>query len=235
MLKGICLERVGLPICEKVKSLFWLFFTLLAGSFVIVVLQSLLEDYGYIPIFKHLKSNPLYSKYSSVSVVFISIVVAPIFEEYTFRGFLKVTRVNVSLSVALLVYVITSFVYKGIYIMNEVFLLKLGILTLSFFLTYSLLRDPAKYERVKNFIQINFLKLFVLSAIMFAYAHIFNFGEITFEKLLYSPVFLFQVFYFGLVAGYARIKFGIVSSILLHSLFNGYLELNDAIINYIKG
>ncbi|WP_403001974.1 CPBP family glutamic-type intramembrane protease [Pedobacter suwonensis] len=61
--------------------------------------------------------------------------------------------------------------------------------------------------------------LFYYSAIIFGLIHLTNIKDLT----LSDPVFIIFVisqFFSGLSMGYMRIKYGLINSILLHSIFN---------------
>ena len=73
------------------------------------------------------------------------------------------------------------------------------------------------------FKQIKLFKIaFYAIGIIFAYVHLFNF-ELTTNVILFSPLLVAPQFFVGLIFGYIRIRFGLLWSILLHSLYNGLL------------
>ena len=79
-------------------------------------------------------------------------------------------------------------------------------------------RGPLVY-----FIQPRAFKIaFYVIGIIFAYVHIFNF-EITTNVILFSPLLVAPQFFIGLIFGFIRIRFGLIWSILLHSIYNGIL------------
>ena len=57
---------------------------------------------------------------------------------------------------------------------------------------------------------------------IFAYVHIFNF-EITTNVILFSPLLVAPQFFIGLIFGFVRVRFGLIWSIFLHSIYNGIL------------
>lgn len=63
---------------------------------------------------------------------------------------------------------------------------------------------------------------FYVIGIIFAYVHIFNF-EITINVILFSPLLVAPQFFVGLIFGFIRIRFGLIWSIFLHSIYNGIL------------
>jgi hypothetical protein len=63
---------------------------------------------------------------------------------------------------------------------------------------------------------------FYVIGIIFACVHIFNF-EITINVILFSPLLVAPQFFIGLIFGFIRIRFGLIWSIFLHSIYNGIL------------
>ena len=63
---------------------------------------------------------------------------------------------------------------------------------------------------------------FYAIGIIFAYVHLFNF-ELTTNVILFSPLLVAPQFFIGLIFGFIRVRFGLLWSIFLHSLYNGLL------------
>jgi membrane protease YdiL (CAAX protease family) len=64
--------------------------------------------------------------------------------------------------------------------------------------------------------------VFYTIGVIFAYVHIFNF-DITSNVLLFSPLLVAPQFFIGLIFGFIRVRFGLIWSIFLHSIYNGIL------------
>lgn len=64
--------------------------------------------------------------------------------------------------------------------------------------------------------------IFYSSAILFGYVHLFNY-QIDTQILIFSPILVAPQFILGLIFGYIRIRFGLLWSIAMHSLYNGFL------------
>lgn len=79
-------------------------------------------------------------------------------------------------------------------------------------------RGPLIYFNQPRVFKIAFYTI----GVIFAYVHIFNF-EITTNVLLFSPLLVAPQFFIGLIFGFIRIRFGLIWSILLHSIYNGIL------------
>jgi membrane protease YdiL (CAAX protease family) len=76
--------------------------------------------------------------------------------------------------------------------------------------------------------------VFYSSALLFGYVHISNF-EISTNVLLFSPILVAPQIYLGLVLGYIRVRFGLISSILMHAAYNGILvSISLLAINALK-
>lgn len=70
----------------------------------------------------------------------------------------------------------------------------------------------------------SFKYIFYGFAILFGYIHIYNY-EITAYTLLLSPILVAPQIVLGLFLGYLRVKLGLIYSMLLHALYNGFLTL----------
>jgi len=79
-------------------------------------------------------------------------------------------------------------------------------------------RGPLIYFKQPKIFKIAFYTI----GVIFAYVHIFNF-EITTNVLLFSPLLVAPQFFIGLIFGFIRIRFGLIWSIFLHSIYNGIL------------
>ncbi|NVK52616.1 MAG: CPBP family intramembrane metalloprotease [Flavobacteriaceae bacterium] len=67
-----------------------------------------------------------------------------------------------------------------------------------------------------------FTIVFYSAALLFGYMHIFNY-EINTNILLFSPILIAPQIIIGLYLGFIRIRFGLLWSIALHALYNGFL------------
>jgi hypothetical protein len=94
-----------------------------------------------------------------------------------------------------------------------------GALTV-FALVYFLLSKPSFYQKVKAFWVKNYVAIFYSSAIYFGYVHLGNFGTLTYEKALFSPIIVLQFVVLGIMFGYVRVRLGLLWGIMLHIMFN---------------
>lgn len=79
-------------------------------------------------------------------------------------------------------------------------------------------RGPLVYIKQPKVFKLAFYTI----GVIFAYVHIFNF-EITTNVFLFSPLLVAPQFFIGLIFGFVRVRFGLIWSIFLHSIYNGIL------------
>ncbi len=75
-------------------------------------------------------------------------------------------------------------------------------------------------DKVKNYWDRFYRSIFYTSSILFAYAHIFNYGKLSITILAFSPLLVLPQFVMGNVAGYLRVRFGFLWACALHMLHN---------------
>lgn len=68
----------------------------------------------------------------------------------------------------------------------------------------------------------NFRIAFYTSTFLFGYMHLFNY-ELTSNVLIFSPILVAPQLVIGWYLGFARIRFGLLWSIVLHGTYNGIL------------
>lgn len=128
-------------------------------------------------------------KESQIAIILLGVIVAPLWEELVFRAYLLL-KLNLPYQITVLMVSITG---EG----NKI--------------------------RFKDFAQAKWRKYFrvvvYLSAVIFAYIHIFNF-DLTLTVILISPLLVSPQFLVGLMAAYIRVKHGLIWSILFHAFHN---------------
>jgi len=175
---------------------------------------------------------------SSIQFLFLLAVVAPLAEELVFRFPLRFRRG----SLFILLIILTLLVYffsanymdpkldllpaetlmnleKGSFIPNvsAVIVATLFFILGLFGILISSINDNM-LANVEALVKDIFPYIFYLTAMFFGYVHFTNFsGEM---KWYWIPFLIVPQFMMGLVMGYARLRFGILSSIMLHALNN---------------
>lgn len=150
----------------------------------------------------------------SPSFLFLAmVIIAPIAEEILFRLILMPTTKNFRI-LFLFSFCLTtlSAVKHNIY----VFSVALAFTIIFLYICLSKKRT----RKVQYFILSNFRNFFYLSCIIFGLVHLSNFVAITLGAILTSAFMFLPQAIAGGFLGYVRIKYGIIFSILFHSLCN---------------
>ncbi|MCU0440807.1 MAG: CPBP family glutamic-type intramembrane protease [Bacteroidia bacterium] len=154
---------------------------------------------------------------------FIGAILFPVIEELLFRLHLK------SVKGSYIFYLFICFVL-AVLLINAFFLrtqvaVALFVLLCVFLFTI-LLTWP--YLKQYQFTCIRFLLKYFhihvwLSAVVFAMMHVTNYTLYSTTALLLSPLLVLPQLFAGLTLSYIRLKYGILSSIIMHGLHNGLL------------
>ena len=149
--------------------------------------------------------------------VLFFLAVAPVLEELIFRLPLKISRVNilVSLLSAYVVFYLSSRHISSLANLNEIFKI------VGFGLICTILVFRLKPILINSFYKKYFGIYFYATTLAFGLIHINNFIAIVPQNLIWlSPIFILAQIISGFFLGYIRLKNGITWSILLHFLFN---------------
>lgn len=175
---------------------------------LIVVVLKLLSLYSFELLQVSYRSKISFD-YSSLFFLKV-VIIAPVFEEFTFRSFLKINKLSICFFLSGLTYTIL------LLLSNEYILL----VTLSILIgVFGFLIIPKrKIQRIK--VHKKRYNLFVyLSVILFGLIHLPN---INFEHLSFLIIIIYLIpFIFGaLIMSYLRLKYNLLTSIVFHSLIN---------------
>ena len=186
-------------------SMSYLFYIYLA-IFLFHTFITLLE----IDLIERIKSND--NKDLSIWKYFLrflqTVILVPILEEFSFRSYINLKRKSILYSISfLVVFIILAF-------LNEILILGYFLsLLLSFYLTLLFLR-----ENLLNSKYI-FKILWLFSAFIFALVHL-NGMEYSDKSLVLVLLSIMPFFILGIGLGHARLKYGLIFSILIHMMFN---------------
>jgi uncharacterized protein len=204
------LKYLEKPRYIKSEKIDWsLFFKLLALYYFISVPLGLIVGL----IIKFLKFHETEFNYSSFRILLAGIILGPVIEEILFRFLLKPKHKNFiiftcfTLSLAFMFFLKESSIYSIIF-------LTVGIASFLLCLNNNFLRKTQKY--LLN----HYCSFFYLSCILFGFYHITNYTPLNYKLILILPVIVFPQMIMGVFLGYIRIKFGIIFSILFHSITN---------------
>ena len=175
---------------------------------------------------------------SAVQFLFMLAVLAPVLEELIFRFPLRFRRGSLFILLmvsTLLVYLVSATFLPPLHelmpkdqpedvaqLMQNANFSAIGLSSLWFvlglFVLFILSASQSLLERTGRYVDHIFPYIFYISAMIFGYVHFTNFaGEM---KWFWIPFLIMPQFMMGLVMGYARLRFGMSSNILLHAVNN---------------
>ena len=185
----------------------YLYYYLVAFTFTltIVLILHLLGLMDLYPKYKPIDPNALN--------IFKIIIVAPIFEELIFRLPLKFSKINITISVGLFLYLITRKI-------DIILAVTVTVLFLSFMIL-SLRKRSDFQPGTKQLFNKYFHLIFYFQALFFGFLHLSNF-YLDFRYFYIFPLFIFTYVFMGCIAGYLRVRYtnGLYACILLHMFMN---------------
>ncbi len=198
-------------IVKKVKFVLKLFLVLTISSFLIIVMMQLINHH-IIELPRPDKLSKL-NDLSTLEIFFRGVVFAPIIEELIFRLCLKFTKLNFSVMISSMVFLMLNMFFELSKTHVGLFSLLLGIIL------YLIIADRVLLI-LNNFWMQNRVLILYCLLLSFSYLHLANYDSITLKLILLSPIILLTKFVGGFIMSYARLKIGIISSIVLHVLNN---------------
>lgn len=215
----------NLTFLDKVKFLLYSFFYTFLGSALAVIIKLNLVSAGVMLNYENDARDYLLQEFGPIKMYFFLLLLGPIFEELNHRSWLRFSRFNVALSVSLFFYVFLSQFSGWVYEISTASLLNMAGAFAVFAFVYLILSKSSYFQKVKVFWIRNYAAIFYSSAIYFGYVHLGNFGALTFEKALFSPIIVLQFVVLGIMFGYVRVRLGLLWGIMLHIMFNMLVSL----------
>ena len=149
-------------------------------------------------------------------------IIGPIIEEFGFRLCLKYSRFNFSIMCGYFYYMIFWIIFRQTAVIweRDFFLLSVVstlfvVFIINFFLNW---KENLNIELTKFWTN-HPRYIFYSSVYVFGFIHIANY-KISLNILILSPILLLPQTLSGVTFSYTRLKYGILYSILLHSVFN---------------
>ncbi len=143
----------------------------------------------------------------------LMVFLGPFLEEIFFRLFLKPNYKNMTLLLILFFTVAIFTIWKR----------NMPILLFSFFAIFLLLfilSRPKNLFWFQRIVLSHFRWVFYISCLLFGAIHILNFEHLNFKLFFAAPFIIFPQVVAGVFLGFVRMKYGIVFSVLFHSLIN---------------
>lgn len=147
-------------------------------------------------------------------ILLIAVIMAPVVEEFLFRYYITKPTVFILGVPLILTAVPLLYAFNGS--MHWYLALPLAVIGIFIFFL------AAFQKEIKNLLLTQYLMCFpyivYLSAVIFAFIHIFNFGgEIAW---FYTPILVFPQFVVGLFLAYVRVRNGMMHCIMIHAINN---------------
>lgn len=171
-----------------------------------------------------LDSKSLSEVYGTSIALVLSILVAPIVEEFAFRGWMTKNRSVIVISLAIAGYFFSTLTIN---IMAPAIGSIKYIVTIS--LTLALLFYSSQVKsKIADFISRNEILLKRISIAMFAVIHATNYEFIKFDLLTLSSLLVILIYYpfSAIILTHTRTKIGLIWSIALHTLTNSLMLIN---------
>ncbi|MEO0732990.1 MAG: CPBP family intramembrane glutamic endopeptidase, partial [Bacteroidota bacterium] len=169
---------------------------LIGAGFLMILIYFITEKTGWVNLEEHAVADA-FANMSTLGILALAVVAAPLFEELFFRFPLRYER-NPFLGIAR---VLTP--YRGTTAADG----DAGQ------------RLDARRGRLRAWWDRNYRWIFYLSAVLFAYVHLTNF-KLTTSVLLLSPILVAAQFWMGALGGFLRARYGFIWTVLLHALHN---------------
>jgi membrane protease YdiL (CAAX protease family) len=172
----------------------------------------------------------LSSRYGLTVALILMIVIIPIVEEFTFRGWLTKKKGLILLSIPFIIFsasqlfinlVISDIGNSKYFVISA---LVVGAVLISF----------KKIDLLESFIEKNFILLSYISILLFSLIHILNYQIKTINLTVTVSLFLILIPYpfSGYILTKLRLKNGLLWSILLHMMTNSLILIQVSTGNY---
>jgi membrane protease YdiL (CAAX protease family) len=190
------------------KKALWYLFIIYISNFIYFALIQLLNVELINRTTNSSNNDLIISKWDYVLKFLQTVILVPILEEFSFRSYINLKRKNILYSIIFLCLLDVFAFLNKLYILSYL----LSFLVLAYIAILIFRKNILKFKYVFNI-------LLILSSLTFAFVHIYG-KEYSYEN---SNLLLFSIIpmlILGIGLGFARLKHGLVMSILIHALFN---------------
>jgi membrane protease YdiL (CAAX protease family) len=146
----------------------------------------------------------------------LAVIAVPLLEEVLFRFPLKFRRGAIALSLVLIGTLAANILQVfGVDIVQAT-TIGVGLVVLLAVILYLFLRGDGQLDAFTNKY---FIYFFYAAALLFAFAHVFNY-ELRPDQKWMTPILVLPQMILGLMLGYLRIKYGLWAAIMAHAMNN---------------
>ncbi len=144
------------------------------------------------------------------------VIIAPILEELIFRLPLRISSFSFSISISILILVFTK-LFVCPTVGYEFYLLAIP---LTFLLNAFFSLKKSFFAMIKAFWGCHFKYIFYSFSIFFGLLHLFNFEEIYWWMIVFSPLITLPHIVMGLFLGFIRMNFSFLHAFIFHATIN---------------
>jgi uncharacterized protein len=217
------IDFIVFPKYIKAEKINWIYFFRLWSLLLFIVL--LFSPVGYLA--RKFVDLPEKELNAAPFLLFLLMVfLGPALEEVFFRLFLKPNYKNMIFLLILFFTVAIFSFLKG----------NMPILLFSFFaitLLLVILSRPKNLYWFQRIVLKHFRWVFYFSCFLFGAIHILNFEHLNYKLFLAAPFIIFPQVVAGVFLGFVRMKYGIIFSVLFHSLINFFPAVFES-LNLLK-
>lgn len=180
---------------------------------------------------KNLTDQSLSERFSPFMYLIVGGTLLPLLEELLFRLSLKFKPIYLVLtSICAGYYIATKFVFHSrLSSFDDTIYYRICIGLLTGICVLLILKNKKILDFLRDIWVRKFSIIYYMSAVVFAWLHLFNF-ELTLINLLLLPIITLPQLFSGLMMGYLRISFGFLYPLLIHIATNSILIGLDIIL-----
>jgi len=195
---------------ERITHLISLFFIVF---FAEIIIAGLLFNLIGFDTDQH-RMNDFLDQFDKWQILLIAVIIAPIVEEFLFRyyitkPFLFILGIPLILAIFPMVYAFNGLLY---------WYLAVPFAIIAMFIYFLVALQKEIRDLLLRQYLVHFPYIVYLSAALFAFIHIFNFGGEIFWY--HVPILVFPQFVAGLFLAYVRVRNGMMHCILIHAINN---------------
>ena len=198
------------------------FLSFIIGLVITFVLKYVGYDYGS-------NSNDVMIRENILLVVISVVIMAPLIEEVVFRSFLRYRPFRLSLFIG---FVYITFLFQFVEIGGQwEFLSFYSVVLLVFFGLGLVFKFLYNGSSLKILYHRYFFVLFYGVALVFGFAHIFNYSN-WMSMWFLAPLLVLPQIVGGFMLGYVRMLYGLKWAVFFHLFFNGFLIFTSIVSYY---
>ena len=198
---------------------FKIYFKLIGMCYLFLIVSSIflvfIRSLDLLPKYSIPKIDSLTNS-NSITLFLLVVIFGPLMEEILCRLNLKITKLNIAVFLTAVLILIIQVLFSRRFL----FFIYLSTLPIFALIYYIINHLHFPIEGIGKFVKSKFRYVFHLSAIIFGMLHLSNYETIYWWMIAMIPLLTAPYIAMGYVFGYARMKYGFVNGLLMHSTVN---------------